>query len=294
MYRFTFLTCTLAFALAIGASAQVAVVNGGYATTAPAPANVENTATQLGIPSVPAINTPFAHVGPEAPPQNAVDQSQAVPPVTAPATTTEVVPVNLGVSSTSENPFLSNRNDGTGRPLGDIAREMKQQAQTANAKTFTNADIQKLDQQSSGGISGATTTNANATNTEWPANNGVITPPPADNGQGAIAAPPSQTPSTTGNGPFSPGGNNSESANPPQANVKPSAERPYEMAQNNPSNAGIPQDNDAANSTPSSSSANNNAKLPKTASRLPLLGVLGFFSISMGLFVRYQRAKDAR
>lgn len=287
MYRSAFLTCTLAFALAIGASAQVAVVNGGYATTAPAPANVENTATQLGIPSVPAINTPFAHVGPQAPPQNAVDQSQAA--TTATPAATEVVPVNLGVAS-AENP---DRSDTSGRPLGDIAREMKQQAQTANAKTFTNADIQKLEQQNSGGITGATT-NANATNTEWPANNGVITPPPADNGQGAIAAPPSQTPSTTGNGPFSPSASSSESANPPQANAKPSAERPYEMAQNNPSNAGIPQDNDAANSAPSSASENSNAKLPKTASRLPLLGVLGFFSISMGLFVRYQRAKHAR
>jgi len=287
MYRFAFLTCTLAFALAIDASAQVAVVNGGYATTAPAPANVENTATQLGIPSVPAINTPFAHVGPEAPPQNAVDQSQAA--TTATPSATEVVPVNLGVAS-AENP---DGNDTSGRPLGDIAREMKQQAQTANAKTFTNADIQKLEQQNSGGITGATT-NANATNTEWPANNGVITPPPADNGQGTIAAPPSQTPSTTGNGPFSPSGSNNESTNPPQANAKPSADRPYEMAQNNPSNAGIPQDNDAANSAPSSASENSSAKLPKTASRLPLLGVLGFFSISMGLFVRYQRAKDAR
>jgi hypothetical protein len=31
--------------------------------------------------------------------------------------------------------------------------------------------------------------------------------------------------------------------------------------------------------------------LPSTASRLPLIGVAGLFSVTMGIFVRYQRAK---
>jgi hypothetical protein len=73
-------------------------------------------------------------------------------------------------------------------------------------------------------------------------------------------------------------------------NMKPSAGTPVEMAQNNSANAGIPQSSDQTGNSGSNAAAAP-ATLPKTASRLPLLGVLGLFSISMGLFVRYQREK---
>jgi hypothetical protein len=297
MYRSYFLTAALVLALATGAFAQVSV-NGGVATVAPPPQQVQSTATELGIPSVPAINTPFAHVGPEGPPQTASDESQAtqtqptVAQIQNPSATA-AQPVNLGVSTIAENPFVSGSND-TGKPLGDIARDMKQQAQTANAKNFTNADIDKMNgTQNSGGIAGATT--ANSTNTEWPANNGIITPPPANQGQGAIGAPTTATPSNSGNnGPFSPRSQNDNTTMPPQANAKPSAGQPYEMAQNNPANGGLPQSNETGNAGANTSTAKDNAQLPKTASRLPLLGVLGFFSVTMGLFVRYQRSKEAK
>src|SRR3954466_4728170 len=101
MLRSSFLTAALALALATGASAQVNV-NGGVATVAQAPQNVQNTATELGIPSVPAINTPFAHVGPEgSPQQNATDQSQASAQ-TQPTNAQAAQPFNMGVASPSD------------------------------------------------------------------------------------------------------------------------------------------------------------------------------------------------
>lgn len=303
MFRNTLLTLTLS-AIATGASAQVAVT-GGTATFAPAPQQVQSTAAELGIPSVPAINTPFAHVGPDASSQQAIDQSQASTTPAATATPSASEPVNLGVASVTENPFVSGRAEYSGQPLGDIARDLKQKQQTMNAKTFTNADIDKLNGQQTGGIGGATT--ASNTNTEWPTNNGVITPPPSNSpGQGAIAAPTATTTSPSGNivhSPFGPRSENESSPansqmtpdNAPQA-AKPSAERSYEMAQNNPANAGIPQSQETGNASANTSDNNQNAKaqLPKTASRLPLLGVLGFFSVTMGMFVRYQRSKETK
>lgn len=293
---------SVSLALALGASAQV-VSNGGYATTAPAavPPQIANTVTTYGIPSVPAINTPVTHVGPQA--QQGQPGSESVPstpstpgeveiqnpgPMTlqlSPANNAASGPVmNLGAASYEQNPFLgSGSNNNNNESLGEVAREMKQKEQTANAKTYTNADIDKLN-QSTGVSNGAMS--ASATNSSWPANNGVITPPP----QGSIAAP-AQNQSTTGTVPAT----QEPPQVGPQSNAKPSAERPYEMAQNNPSNAGIPQQSAESNneSSANSNNASTKATLPKTASRLPLLGVLGFFSISMGLFVRYQRAKDS-
>jgi len=280
MLRSGIIASLLAFALANVAAAQVVYTNGGYATTDSAVVDAQ------GAPSVPAINTPFAHVGPEAPPQT--DQSQQITPETASSNNNASgEPVKLGAAQIEVNQFV-NGSDANDRPLGEVAREMKQQAQPANAKTFTNADIQKLNQ--SGTSNNPSVPNAKG-NDEWPANNGVVTPEP-NNPQGVTAAP-SQNQRPTGMSPFAPRSQGQpETQPPPQANAKPSAGSPYEMAQNNPANAGIPQqDNQASSSNSDHASA---TTLPKTASRLPLLGVLGFFTVAMGLFVRYQRGKEAK
>jgi hypothetical protein len=201
-------------------------------------------------------------------------------------------PVNLGVSSADVNADQ----DLGDKSLAEAAHEIKAKDQAMNAKMYTNADIDKLNQ--SAGVNNGVSVNAQ--NDNWPSNNGVISPEP----QGAIASP-AQSQSTTGTSPFAPQvapNSNQPSAQPeapPQAfngpgfNSKPSAGTPYEMAQNNPSNAGIPQSEPGRAETSNTNNAAP-ATLPKTASRLPLLGVLGFFSISMGLFVRYQREKSAK
>jgi len=305
MLRSAFLTLSLGLALAVSASAQV-YTNGAYATTYPSavPPVISNTVTTYGIPSVPAINTPVTHVGYQAEQPTVVTEetpstpaeAQVPAPLTlsiAPNANLAAQPLNLGVATVEVNPFLGSGGDMSGRSLGEIARDLKQKNPAVNARTYTNGDVDRLNAASSTG------TDVNAQNSNYPANNGVITPSP----QGAIASP-AQSQSTTGNGPFAPKTqapppppvenqpeapqpqSNEPQANPPQSNAKPTPERPYDMAQNNPSNAGIPQ--------PAESSDNDNTTLPKTATRLPLLGVLGFFSISMGLFVRYQRTKTAK
>jgi len=312
MFRSALLTATLTLGLGMLAPAQV-VNYGGWATTAP-------TVNPTGAPSVPALNTPVAHVGPtEAAPtqpgqtapevapfttaaqtttsQPAVVQIQNPTPVSievAPATTSTTPVIDLGAADLPTNPFVSGSSGTSGKSLGEIAREMKQKDQTTNARMYTNADIERMG-TSSGANGGATT--ANATNNEWPANNGVITPP-ENNPQNSIAAP-AQNQSTTGNGPFSSKAPaNTQPENPPQANAKPSPDHTYEMAQNNPQSAGIPQAGSEPNAGSAAANDNTaagkNGTLPKTASRLPLIGVLGFFSISMGLFVRYQREKSAK
>jgi hypothetical protein len=303
MFRSLALASSLILGLAFGASAQV-VVNGGTATTYPVgvPAPLANTVTQNGIPSVPAINTPTAHVGPTAEQAPAEGQANAGSPgvpmvstgqaeaqATAAQSTTTVPQsnvVSLGVATYSVNPFIAGSAQNNNVPLGTLAREYKQKDQNANARVYTNADIDKLQGNTYGGAAA----NANARNDNWPANNGVITQP-------AVAAP-AQNQSTTGiapNGSFSPVPQNGETPTPqPQSlNQKPSADRPVEMAQNNPANAGIPQ-NSESNTNADAQPTNTQGALPKTATRLPLLAVLGFFSVTVGMFVRHQRSKTAR
>jgi len=306
MLRSTLLTAT--FALGLASFVQAQVVNyGGYATTAPT-ANVTQNPSVVnaqGAPSVPAINTPVAHVGPQAgvanqPGEQATSPSPATAAPTAPTQPEVAQTFDPGVATVATNPFLTPGSGDNGKSLGEVAREMKQKDQNLNAKTYTNADIDRLNQASR--VNNGATTNAS----NYPANNGVITPP-ANNGN-SIAAP-AQNQSTTGNGPFgsrpqtaAPADNNAPNATPaegPQASAQPSAQRPYEMAANNPPNGAVPQSSNDQNAGAANQTSDNNAQasaqqLPKTASRLPLIGVLGFFSISMGLFVRYQREKASR
>jgi len=303
MLRSTLLSATLTLGLALCAHGQQLANNGGYVTSAPAAVNPS------GAPSVPAISTPVAHVGHTdatptqpgvtvQPPVEAQNNAPAPPeviqvqnantPVTVEVSPngSAAQPVNLGVATISENPFLVPGTGTDGQSLGEIAREYKQKDQNINAKVYTNANIDQLN-QSTGVNTGVTT--ANAANDNWTPNNGVITPPASN--QNSIASP-AQSQSTTGAAT-----SDNQNTNPPQAFAKPSAGAPYQMAQNNPSNAGIPQSEAGQNTSGNTATAQDNsssATLPKTASRLPLLGVLGFFSITMGLFVRHQRAKTAK
>ncbi|HUN87397.1 MAG TPA: hypothetical protein VMU28_01320 [Terriglobales bacterium] len=318
MLRSLLLATFMTLGFAFGASGQV-IVNGGYATTYPAdvPASIANTVTQYDIPSVPAINTPIVHVGPTAqvgpettavpspatpivagipqggvPAEETGEPQQFVPPLLAvlPAAGGHqpLASFSFGAAQYSVNPFVSGGSENPALSLGEIAREYKQKQQNVNAKSYTNTDIERL-QGNTYGAGAAAVKNDN-----WPSNNGVITPPPPP----AVAAP-QQNQSTTGTAPVAPPvtprPQNPPSAPTPQPqsfNQKPSPDHPVEMAQNTPA------DESAQNAAQASqSNANANASqdtLPKTATRLPLLGVLGFFSVAMGLFVRHQRNKTTR
>jgi hypothetical protein len=176
--------------------------------------------------------------------------------------------VNLGVHSDSA--MLAD--DGThGRSLGDIARDNRQRMQGANARSFTNADVQRM--AGAGGVSGIAT---NPANNAYPPDNGIIN----SNGiatQNGVASSTNVPPANEQNAqPASP-----FTAKP--ANEKPSAAtNPPEMAQaQTPAN---PADQNAAPST------TEQRTLPKSASPLPLLALAGLTATIAGLLARKARA----
>lgn len=157
--------------------------------------------------------------------------------------------------------------DGTqGRPLGDIARDNRQRMQNANAKTFTNADVQRM--AGAGGVSGIAT---NPANNAYPSDNGVIN---SSGAPGAVAAPSNPaTPPTT-------------EQNVPPSNQKPSAAAPpSEISQaQTPAN---PADQNAA---AAAGQSGEQRTLPKSASELPLFGIIGLTAIVGAMFLRRARA----
>lgn len=158
--------------------------------------------------------------------------------------------------------------DGThGRPLGDIARDNRQRMQNANAKTFTNADVERM--AGAGGITGIAT---NSANNGYPSDNGVIN---INAAPGAVAAPSNPVaPPTT------------EQSTPP-SNQKPSAATPppQEMAQ--AQTLANPADQNAQAGTAQNTEQRT---LPKAASPLPLIALIGLTATLSGFFIRKYRS----
>lgn len=280
MARFTILTV---LALAACSFAQVTVTNTGFATT-PGPA-------VPGTPvSPPIVYTPIIQLGqgPTQPITAVAEQPEVTNPTLAPASMPS--PFNFGAAQFDTSAGSGSvGHDFDGKSLGEIAREQKHRPAPANARMFTNSDIDKLNQ--TGGSVSSPSLQANR-NDNWTPNNGVINPAgPANAQPNAVAAPsqPNQTP--TGNQtPFQP---KPQSENYSPAGIG-SDRQPVELAQNNP--PAPAQDQEApsqvqASSSQSEPSPAQASQLPRTASRLPLVGVAGLFSVTMGIFVRYQRAK---
>ncbi len=315
MARFTILTV---FALAACSFAQVTVTNSNFATT-PGPAVP---ATPV---SPPIMYTPIIQLG-QAPtqpmqavatqngliaietqqPQQQTQQNATLAPATSPT------PFNFGVAQ-FDVPAATGGvgQDINGKSLGEIAREQRQHPIGTNARVYTNNDIDQLNQ------TGNTVSNPSAhTNADnWSPNNGVINPngPTTETQPNAVGAPPQQNQSPTGiHSPFapkpqsqsySPAGIDMTPTQPqarPQADVHPLRQREnVELAQNNPPAPPQTQAAPAQNQPPQSQGSERQpsesqaqaSQLPRTASRLPLVGVAGLFSVSMGIFVRYQRAK---
>jgi hypothetical protein len=321
MARLTLLTVLLV-ALAIGSFGQVVVTNSGFATT-PGPAIPATPA------SPPILYTPIVQLGqgPTQPLQATADTNGIIPTAVLPENGEEgvvqnpapvvlqVVPVikdaqparnafNFGVAQfDSSSGFGDIGEDINGKTLGDIAREQRQHPGGTNARVYSNSDVEKLNQV--GGTVNTPSAEASKTNDNWSPNNGVITvesSPPAQNSVGAPAQP-NQTPTGT-HSPFAPKPQSNRPAgiemtpnqpqSRPQSEVRPLA-RPegVEIAQNNPQNAPLAQSqsNNPSNQNPPAQNQPQAPQLPRTASKLPLVGLAGLFSVSMGIFVRYQRSK---
>lgn len=294
-------TLFAAFLFAIAAFAQVTVTSSGFATT-------PGTAYPAIPASPPILYTPVVHLG-EASTQTiqATPANNGVgfmPIMVAPVEGAGQVPLNEG--ETQPNPNVFNfgaaqfesvpENTGlnsSGKSLAELAREHRSGPSGSNVRVYTNSDIDQLNAVGNSVNTPSAQRNYGADN--WSPNNGIINPngPPA---QGVISAPEEQNhqPATGVQGPFAPKPQTGQppSATPnqpqvrPQAAVRPLLQRetePVEIAQNQtPPSPTVPEDK---------AQEKNSGQLPRTASKLPLVGVAGLFSISMGIFVRYQRSR---
>jgi hypothetical protein len=252
---------------------------------------------QLGqAPTQPmqAVATPNGLVAVE-PQQQPAQPNATLAPESSPT------PFNFGVAQ-FDSPAATGGvgQDINGKSLGDIAREQRQHPVGTNARVYTNTDIDQINQTGNSVNNPSARTNAD----NWSPNNGVINPNGTTETQpNAVGAPAQQNPSPTGviHNPFAPkpqsyspaGIDMTPSQTParPQADVHPLRTREnVELAQN--TTPAPPQDQ-AAQSQPAQKAPadNSQSQLPRTASKLPLLGVAGLFSVTMGIFVRYQRAK---
>ena len=308
MARLTLLLTVLF--LAIGSFAQVVVTNSGIATqsgpafpaTPVSPPIVYTPIIQLGqAPTQPSHPTAPAELLPAGGPQVSDDDTASTG-----VTVGRNTPFNFGVAQ-----FDSGMGSGSvgedinGKSLGELAREQRQHPVGTNARVYSNSDIDKLNQV---GNAVSASAQANNTNDNWSPNNGIITPENSQPAANSVAAPAESNPSVpTGNhNPFapkprsqttSPTGIDMTPSQPqtrtPQSEVRPFSKRAGpEMAQNNAESGPLAQEDRLSNAA--SAPAQNQqqtSQLPRTASRLPLVGVAGLFSVSLGIFVRYQRAK---
>lgn len=250
---------------AVCCCAQVTVTSQGTATT-------PGVAVPAPPASQPVLFAPLVHLG-EGTADVSYSTQQAAQPANAQAGETQ--PFNFGVAQYESNASGGGvGQDINGKSLAEIAQEMKGRSNgTINARTFTNNDVDTMNRS---GV------NSNPSGNEsWPGNNGVITPESEQ--PNAIAAPAPGPRS-----PFAPPENVSqeqlESAQAASQAVSPAG---VEIAQNEQAPASAQE---AAN-PPGTYSYPRANRLPQTATRLPLLGVLGLFTICAGIFVRYQRAR---
>lgn len=250
---------------AVCCCAQVTVTSQGTATT-------PGVAVPAPPASQPVLFAPLVHLG-EGTADVSYSTQQAAQPANAQAG--ESQPFNFGVAQYESNASGGGvGQDINGKSLAEVAQEMKGRSNgTTNARTFTNNDV---DAMNGSGV------NSNpSSNSTWPANNGVITPETQQ--PNAIAAPAPGLRS-----PFSP----PETVNHEQLESAQSASRAIspagvEIAQNEqPTSPAQPGAN-----PPGTYSYPRANRLPQTATRLPLIGVLGLFTICAGIFVRYQRAR---
>lgn len=240
------------------------------------------TITPQGTATTPGVAVPATPVSPPILYAPSVHLNDGVAEIENPArqagqtsaVSAEAPPFNFGMAQFGTSASAGGVGETIdGKSLAEVAQEMRRQtgSTTTNARKFTNSDVEALTGHR---------TNANSDSTDgWTANNGVITTEPPPN---AIAAPSPQLRS-----PFAPPQNvTSDELDSAQAAARANSPAGVEIAQNEqPTTA-----QDAAN-PPGTYSYPRSSRLPQTATRLPLLGVLGLLTICAGFFVRQQRAR---
>lgn len=250
--------------------------------------------TAPGIRAEIQYGQPVVYMGGQPSP---TEQATA-PAMSAGAATGEAV-FNSGVTA---NGGIASDNGLNGRSLGEVARELRQRMQNTNAKMYTNSDVTSM--PNAGGITG---TAMSVPPQQFPPNgaypvaeNGVIRQNGQQmNGGQAVAEPQnpsgnatSTQPATEQRNPFSP--QQAEPANPatpatPGSNSqqpKPSAGTPpppqISQAQVPPN----PADQNAAAQQAQPQQEKPQKTLPKSASLLPLIALVGAAATVAGLMAR--------
>ncbi|MGH9522985.1 MAG: hypothetical protein ACRD3E_10675, partial [Terriglobales bacterium] len=183
---------------------------------------------------------------------------------------------DMGV--TSNGGAVVESNGLNGRSLGEVARDLRQRMQNANARVYTNSDVNAM--PNAGGITGSA---SNVSPQQFPANgtypvgeNGVI----RQNGQ-AVGSPENPT----GNAmPTQPATEQPQPMNQPAPAInpqqKPSAGTPPPPQMSQAHAPANPADQNA----PARESQENSKKtLPKSASLLPLIALVGAGATVAGL-----------
>jgi len=233
--------------------------------------------------SVAPVATPFGVVTEVVNPMPMAMQPQPAAGNTGANTNTAgTAPLNLGVGAA---PGLVATTTGIGtQNLGEIARSYRQKEATARVRTYTNDDIQRINQQS-GGTAGATI-NAGSSNPTSPNARGspVLSQPggttnPAGNPANPSTITPENTPRTA---PQQTQPTQPQRNPPPPLGANQSEPRQDDatlMAQARPA------DNPPASSEQTAPPA---GELPRTGSMLPAAAILGFLAAATGLLARYR------
>jgi hypothetical protein len=195
---------------------------------------------------------------------------QATSGVTVSGTVNPGVPFNVGVGSSS-GPFAVGTMAGNRASLGEIAREYRSRRAAEQARTFTNEDIQQMNQATGvnvvGGTSGAITA---------PSGSGTMTQPSET---APAVAQPETTPAVT------PGV--ARPMPPPQAN--PPQQPPMSQMQSEATSTEMAQATPPSGmqGTPAAAAgAQRRGQLPHASSVLPLMALVGFLAAAAGLLAR--------
>ncbi len=289
--------------------AQVAVTSSGWATTAgpavatpqanvplvttpelhlgtysPSPVGATN-ATANNVAG--ATNSTIGNVAPVA--NSTGSQAQFTSPypsvvgaggeyATVPATALTATPSGVSTAQPyfdrGAAQFVSAYDIGAPQPvgsLGEMARQWRQQRQAQNARTYTNEDINRLEQQYGPPAGGASATAVNA-GTSTSGENAPTAPPPQPNlGTNTAPAAPSS--------PFTPPAGTQQSTVPPQSSAPPPQQQARVEYPATMQSSGAAQQ-------PAQPQSGVRAGLPGTASNLPTLLLLGASAALVGLLLR--------
>jgi hypothetical protein len=180
------------------------------------------------------------------------------------------VPFNTGVGSFAGG-YPAGTVAGNQASLGEIAREFRNRRASEQARTYTNQDVERMNQ--TGGVSVVGGTSGAVTGAP-----GTLTQPMGN--APAVAQPGTMNPPSNP-GVATPVPPQPQSNQPPPMSQMQAGANPTEMAQATPPSGA--QETQAA---PVGTQRSERGQLPRAASVLPLMALVGFLATAAGLLAR--------